>query len=728
MKKINLSLWIICCLWSFGSWAQAPKYKPNIQSLQQIERDALLIALNQYVTPSLIQQYAQMRDIPSCYGEPNFFAFRRSLINDFEDWLVLHGYANFVPLAAWDPGTTLHSDFHPVDPDCSVVGGTECNSPWTFQPYARHSTLTFPNLCNYTNGEIITRARAFPLIGGFDENVCSYMGGNMFQKGSVASPAFWFWNSYLDDVWKEHTCECTSQNPSPKQVDLFMKNSKKTFETVRDIGVEPNLDPITWESPDIWIRNDNLGLTTDEMQNPEYIYNVPRKVHVRVRNKGCVNSTGTEVLKLYWAKAGTYQNWPSPWDGVPLGSPAIQMGGLVGSVTLPVINQGNQKIVEFNWLMPDPSQFGFPEFDANNDNILDSWHFCLLARIESANDPDGVTLPGNNMTNILQGSNNFVMRNFHIIKIIHGASVNVQDKLYNGTIGLGNANHNADIYDFQLEAPTTFQFPNPITSESDVTITLGESTWTKWDQGGRQGNSIEILDEGTRTLRVLSDNATLENLSYDSSEVTAMNIAFNFLTEELSTNTNYNYRVIQKKHSDQSIVGGQTFNIERDERPHFEANAGYDRTIQDNQNTVLVATEIGEPATYKWYDQHGTLIHTGLSVTVAPDTTASYTLEVTASDDGYRDLDEITVMVKNNYIETISPNPASGTATFEYKVVNTNQANIILSQYNGHSETVALDVSQNSISVNLAAFTTGLCTVSLQVNGQIVDSKTLLIQ
>jgi len=722
-KKINISIaFILMSLIAFG---QPPKYKPDVQSLNPSQRIDLQQALYQYITPSLVQQYAQMRDVPDCYGEPNFFAFRRSLINDFEDWLVLNGYGTLVPLAAWDPGTMLPADFHVVDPDCAAVGSSECVTPWSFQPYNRHITLQYPDQCNYNNAIFTTRMRAFPLVGGYDENVCSIMGGNMFQKGSVASPAFWFWNSYLDDVWKEHSCECGNQNPNPKQVDLFMKNSKKTFETVRDIGVEPNLDPITWESPDIWIRNDNAGFTTEQMQNPIYSSSTPRKVYVRVRNKGCNNSNGTEVLKLYWAKAGSYHNWPAPWNGVPVGTPAMVIGGLVGTVTLPVINQGNQKIVEFNWMLPNPSQFGFAEFDSNNDQLLDAWHFCLLARIESVNDPDGVTLVGNNMTNILQQSNNFVLRNFHIIKLIH--SDQGGDKIYNGTIAIGNLSANSDVFDFGLEAPVTFQHTQPITDEADVTVTLGESTWQKWDQGGRQGSNIEIYDESTRTLKVTSANASLENLAYDSSEVTAMNLAFNFLTEEVSSSTNYNYRVIQKRHSDQSITGGQTYNIERDSRPHFTANAGYDQTIQDDQSTVLVATDIGEPATYKWLDNLGSLLHTGMVYPISPDSTTNYKLEVTATDDGYRDIDEVKINVKNDYIKIISPNPATGNATIGYKVVSSNQGNLILSQTNGHSETFSLDLSQNSKTVSLTGFTTGLCTVSLQINGQIVDTKTLLI-
>ena len=60
--------------------------------------------------------------------------------------------------------------------------------------------------------------------------------------------------------------------------------------------------------------------------------------------------------------------------------------------------------------------------------------------------------------------------------------------------------------------------------------------------------------------------------------------------------------------------------------------------------------------------------------------------------------------------------------------MNATTANIILSHYNGHSETIALDIAENSKVLNLSTFTTGLCNVSLQIDGQIADTKTLLIQ
>lgn len=109
--------------------------------------------------------------------------------------------------------------------------------------------------------------------------------------------------------------------------DLYIRD------TLLDIGVEPNPDtgPM-WVSPDIWVRNTpDPGYRPDPFvgstppaswniqphQNPEYrspLYGNPNYVYVLVQNRGSVESSGTERLRLYWTKASTGLTWPIHWD------------------------------------------------------------------------------------------------------------------------------------------------------------------------------------------------------------------------------------------------------------------------------------------------------------------------------------------------------------------------------------------------------------------------------
>ena len=167
-------------------------------------------------------------------------------------------------------------------------------------------------------------------------------------------------------------------------LDLFMKDIP------HDFGVEPDPDngPM-WISDDIWVRNQQDGLTNQTNQNPEYNSNpaIDDYVYVRIRNKSCVPSLGTEQLKLYWAKAATALSWPANWNGTTIsctnsaGQPTTpQVGNQIGTgVTIPIIQAGSETILQIPWHVPNPDDY----FGCNPE----PWHFCLLARIEATNDP-----------------------------------------------------------------------------------------------------------------------------------------------------------------------------------------------------------------------------------------------------------------------------------------------------------------------------------------------------
>jgi hypothetical protein len=108
--------------------------------------------------------------------------------------------------------------------------------------------------------------------------------------------------------------------------DLYIKD------TPSDTGLEPNPDsgPM-WVSEDIWVRTTpDPGYQPYPFpegsppwiplahENPEYRdpkYSVPNYVYVRVRNRGNSASTGTERLRVFWAKASTGLSWPTQWGG-----------------------------------------------------------------------------------------------------------------------------------------------------------------------------------------------------------------------------------------------------------------------------------------------------------------------------------------------------------------------------------------------------------------------------
>jgi hypothetical protein len=128
----------------------------------------------------------------------------------------------------------------------------------------------------------------------------------------------------------------------------------------------------------------------------------PTFIQVRVANIGGGPSTGTEILKVYWAFAATGLGWPAPWDGeYPATGFTVPGGGMIGAVLIPKMTSAPQQeaVLTLEWPggPPDPAGYG------------DAGHFCLLARIE-ANSlyPFDMTTP--EVSDAL-GANNALSRN-----------------------------------------------------------------------------------------------------------------------------------------------------------------------------------------------------------------------------------------------------------------------------------------------------------------------------
>lgn len=150
--------------------------------------------------------------------------------------------------------------------------------------------------------------------------------------------------------------------------DLYIKDSAS------DIGIEPNtISQNVSNSEDIWVRNNQDNALTH--QNPIYYLNGnPNYIYVKVTNRSCVNSSGTDQLKIYFAKDVTtfMWTWPSSWSTI---LPMSQ-------ITIPTLQPGAEIILTIPWIVPNPSSFPSNPYSINGSNT-----FSLLTRIDSSNDP-----------------------------------------------------------------------------------------------------------------------------------------------------------------------------------------------------------------------------------------------------------------------------------------------------------------------------------------------------
>ena len=221
-------------------------------------------------------------------------------------------------------------------------------------------------------------------------------------------------------------------------LDLYIKDSPD------DIGEEPNMitGKIMWQSPDIWIRNKADGI--EKHQNPVYKRNKPNYVYVRIKNRSNIGSTGNDQVSLYWKKAGTASGWPQGWDGTTH-QDGVLMGATIGSIDIPALESGEEVVLSIPWNMPNPLDYS----EITPDPWWQKWHFCLLARIVSEDDPMRDEQSGYGTSTNARKNNNIAWNNVMVVKSSSKKrkSIGQYDvRRFGGVVSVGNPFDEAKTY------------------------------------------------------------------------------------------------------------------------------------------------------------------------------------------------------------------------------------------------------------------------------------------
>lgn len=504
----------------------------------------------------------------------------------------------------------------------------------------------------------------------------------------------------------------------PSGADLYMKDGH------RDLGIEPNSGTLGTLTPDIVIRNDNDSifetfgtLVYDELSKDSTLY-----LYVKVRNRGCSASLGTEQLKVYWSMIGATLTWPDDYNGVNTYPNTNEpVGGMINSVTLPVIPAGKFAVIEIPWQMPDISNY--PALTS------DGGHFVsILGRIEATNDPMTIAEDAYTYLNS-RANNNIVLTNATIYFIgqkNRQLNSNPNEvELIGNPILIGNPTESVETYDFRFETTST----TPLSDVAEVEVTLSDAIWQAWQNSGMQQNGIELVSSSEQIIKLLSPTATLKNISLPPNEIDLITINPYFLTDVVHQYQEYDMNIVQIESTQQQEVGRFTSYFVIENRPVFNADAGNDEMMYEDETVHLSAINIGEDAIYNWYDQEGNLIYEGQEFYVSPEVTTEYELEVIALADGFKDYDEVMVNVLPYKIKSLNPNPATNQFTIEYDAQDANSVYLLItSPYTNHVYNYILNAQDENYTINISAFPAGLYSVVLICDGQLADQKALIIQ
>ena len=493
-------------------------------------------------------------------------------------------------------------------------------------------------------------------------------------------------------------------------IDLYMRDR------YNDVGSNMGYE-FTWdfdESPDIWVRNDPDGFALEnqvhEAQSFEFNPSDSLYVYVRIGNRGCTSSFGTEKLKLYSSAAATNSGWPQDWDGS-----SWPVGIVIGAQTIPVLLPGESVILQFPWY-----------------NTIAQGQ-CLLARVENSPLDPIIVFPQDLAQDVYQ-NNNIAMRNVYIHNIYPGIEPPIVEGIrypFGGFVHVGNSFDTQSAHDVVFKTPED-EPGKPLTEEAEVVVMFDSIGWDLFYPQIIGRTDMRIL--GNRTVRLFSNDVTFSAIPFDAHQRVPIYVGYSFLSQELTEKRNFGYHVIQKHTNPHPTIGEHWtgsvhFYITKYARNPFGARAGSDRTIQRGEETTLNADLIQEDAIYNWYDVDGNLVYTGTSFNATSDITQKYKLEVIADIDGVKDYDEVEVKVNPFYITAISPNPANVNVTIGYEASEASSACFVVAgNSNSYINNYILDSAENEVLIDVTSFPAGVYTVALVCDGVVRDAKQISVQ
>ena len=487
--------------------------------------------------------------------------------------------------------------------------------------------------------------------------------------------------------------------------DLYIRD------TVTDDGSMPSSCYSTWDSPDIWMETLDGQYVAYPHGNTKYA------VCVKIHNRRDVASSGTEKLFLNWSKAGFNDRWDEYWTGnnpLPCGAPK---GGVIGSANgraIPSIPANSYRIDTIHWTTPAGEDYAYCT-DFNHSQ----WHFCLLARIH---DDDVIAHENERLADVHQ-----LVRNHNNV-----AQQNVcldSAENYQNTLGIWNVTTIGLSRIINLSPKEIGNIS--ITDFAEVYITLDAGLLMAINSANITG----LTWVNGNTLRWNGGSASIP-VTLPANSYYTLKTTVNFLADQIPANNNFDFDIVLRSATGDSILGGEHYKCVRTNGRWFEATITATTSGLEGDPVVLTATDINEDADYQWYDEQGNNIGNGLTCIVYPLQNTTYTLRVTADADGYRAYGTELVNVTGGELRQLTPNPADNQVRIGY-ALSRNVSAATLQILNGSGQVVyshALSGGNGSkvtgeAVVNTSSLAAGSYTVRLvSSNGKVHDSKTLILQ
>jgi hypothetical protein len=491
---------------------------------------------------------------------------------------------------------------------------------------------------------------------------------------------------------------------------------------VGDDGEEPSYDPNDWVYK-LLQHNPDIKLLDIDTQQPIHSIGMYKKkncyIAVNIKNIGGKTTEGNGKERLHLFSQSylittlpkyvlPYYERLTPTKGLPIGKLAYN----------------EQKVAAglFNWELPEKKLKATAErlkeaFPSVNNPI---WGFDILA---IADENGNSIIKSTADTIFIAHGAEDIARRYNSAAMGYWQRRTLWDDIFNQIIRiLPTANKP---FSLSLSQPVDIK-RGRIKDFAEVNILLSNNLMAKLITAGNP--NIKVIDQNR--VRLLSADAKLEfrPVSNDRDDYFA-GVEVKFFSDLLPQINSFDFGLSYSEQGKEPEM--VHFTAIRNSSVYFKAQAEASKTqVAGNETVTLTATNIGDEATYTWYNRSGNVIGTGTSITTVPTATDTYTLEVEREDNGYKSYGEVEVVALAGKIVSLSPNPAHSTLTVKYKLPdNTVIASIqITNIQNNISKTYAISTTATEKTISLEGLSVGSYIVKLIADGKTLHSQNLLIK
>ena len=491
---------------------------------------------------------------------------------------------------------------------------------------------------------------------------------------------------------------------------------------VGDDGEEPSYDPNDWLYK-LLQHNPDIKLLDIDTQQPIHSIGMYKKkncyIAVNIKNIGGKTTEGNGKERLHLFSQSylittlpkyvlPYYERLTPTKGLPIGKLAYN----------------EQKVAAglFNWELPEKKLIATAErlkkaFPSVNNPI---WGFDILAIADE--NGNSIIKSTADTVFIAHGAED-IARRYNSAAMGYWQRRTLWDDIFNQIIRiLPTANVP---FSLSLSQPVDIK-RGRIKDFAEVNILLSNSLMTKLITAGN--TKIKVIDQNR--VRLLSADAKLEFRPVSNNrEDYFAGVEVKFFSDLLPQINSFDFGLSYSEQGKEPEM--VHFTAIRNSSVYFKAQAEASKTqVAGNETVTLTATNIGDEATYTWYNRSGNVIGTGTSITTVPTATDTYTLEVEREDNGYKSYCEVEVVALAGKIVSLSPNPAHSTLTVKYKLPdNAVIASIqITNIQNNISKTYAISTTATEKTISLEGLSVGSYIVKLIADGKTLHSQNLLIK